>query len=176
MTKIMASFALAILFWVGQEAPLPPEQPGQPQHPPMMGRPDEGRPPGMGLRLPGKWWKDSELMRKMGASGDQVQRIEKISQDYRIQLIDSRAALEKQEAILEPLLEADQPNESQVIAQIDKVAQARANVEKSHVQMLLAIRQVLTPEQWKKLRDVPGIAPFRAGPGFAPPAGPPPGH
>jgi Spy/CpxP family protein refolding chaperone len=175
MTRIMTRLALAILFWAGQEAPLPPAQPGQPQHPPMMGRP-EGRPPGMGLRAPGKWWKDSELMRRMGVSGDQVQRIEKIFQDYRIQLIDLHAALERQRAILEPLVEADQPNESQVIAQIDKVVQARASVEKSHVQMLLAIRQVLTPEQWKKLRDLPGIAPFHAGPGFAPPAGPPPGH
>jgi transcriptional regulator with XRE-family HTH domain len=126
----------------------------------------------MGHRGPGKWWKDSELMRKIGVSDEQVQKIEKIFQDHRLQLIDLHAALEKQEAILEPLIEADQPDEAQVIAQIDKVAQARANLEKSNAQMLLAIRRVLTVDQWKKLRDLPGIATTLTGPRFGPP-GPP---
>jgi hypothetical protein len=111
-------------------------------------------------------------MRKIGVSDEQVQKIEKIFQDHRLNLIDLHAVLEKQEAILEPLVEADQPDESQVIAQIDKVAQARANLEKSNAQMLLAIRRVLTIEQWKKLRDLPGIATTLTGPGFGPP-GPP---
>jgi Spy/CpxP family protein refolding chaperone len=108
-------------------------------------------------------------MRKLGVSDEQVQKIEKIFQDHRLQLIDLHAALEKQEAILDPLIEADQPDESQVIAQIDKVAQARANLEKSNAQMLLAIRRVLTVDQWKKLRDQPGIALAPTGPRFGPP-------
>lgn len=124
----------------------------------------------MGFQGPGKWWKDSALMQKIGVSDDQVQRIEKIFQEHRLQLIDLHAALEKQEAILEPLVEADQPEEAQVIAQIDKVAQARASLEKSNAQMLLAIRRVLTIDQWKKLRDLPGVAPFHPGPRFRPPA------
>jgi Spy/CpxP family protein refolding chaperone len=113
-------------------------------------------------------------MKKIGVSDEQVQRIEKIFQDHRLQLIDLHAALEKQEAILEPLIEADQPEETRVIAQIDKVAQARANLEKSNAQMLLAIRAVLTVDQWKKLRDIPGITSFHAGPQFRPPAPAPP--
>jgi Spy/CpxP family protein refolding chaperone len=113
-------------------------------------------------------------MQKIGVSDEQVQRIEKIFQDHRLQLIDLHAALEKQEAILEPLVEADRPDEAQVIAQIDKVAQARANLEKSNAQMLLAIRRVLTVDQWKKLRDLPGVVPFHAGPHFGPPAPAPP--
>jgi Spy/CpxP family protein refolding chaperone len=121
-----------------------------------------------------KWWKDSALMQKIGVSDEQIQKIEKIFQDHRLQLIDLHAALEKQEAILEPLVEADQPDETQVIAQIDRVAQARASLEKSNAQMLLAIRRVLTIDQWKKLRDVPGVVPFHAGPGLRPPAPAPP--
>jgi len=97
-------------------------------------------------------------------SDDQIRVIEKIFQDHRLQLIDLHAELEKQEAILEPLVEADQPVESQVAAQIDKVAQARANLEKSDAMMLLAIRRVLTVDQWKKLRDIPGINTFHYGP------------
>jgi Spy/CpxP family protein refolding chaperone len=103
-------------------------------------------------------------MKRIGVSDDQVTKIEKIFQDHRLQLIDLHADLEKQEAILEPLVEADQPVESQVAAQIDKVAQARASLEKSDAMMLLAIRRVLTVDQWKKLRDMPGVNTFHYGP------------
>jgi hypothetical protein len=40
--------------------------------------------------------------------------------------------------------------------------------------MLLAIRRVLTVDQWKKLRDLPGVVPVHAGPQFRPPTAPPP--
>ncbi|MGD0130228.1 MAG: periplasmic heavy metal sensor [Terriglobia bacterium] len=159
MKSTAASLALAIVFCglaVAQEMPPPPE--GGPGGPDVV----HGRGPNGPLAIirvdrPGKWWKDSDLMKKLGVSDDQVAKIEKIFQDHRLQLIDLHADLEKQEAILEPLVEADQPVESQVAAQIDKVAQARANLEKSDALMLLAIRRVLTVDQWKKLRDVPGV-------------------
>ena len=110
---------------------------------------------GMGMPM-GRWWKNSELVKKLGLSDTQVQQIEKAFQDHRAQFIDLNAALQKQELALEPLVEADRPDEAQVTSQIDRVAQARANLEKSHAQMLLAIRRVLTVEQWKQLRSQGG--------------------
>ena len=177
MKAIIASLTLVIAFCglaIAQDAPAPPEGPSTQMGPQTIVRRPGGPGPGMGLRGPGKWWKDSALMQKIGVSDEQVQRIEKIFQDHRLQLIDLHAALEKQEAILEPLIEADQPDEAQVIAQIDKVAQARANLEKSNAQMLLAIRRVLAVDQWKKLRDQPGIALTPTGPRFGPPVPTPP--
>jgi Spy/CpxP family protein refolding chaperone len=179
MKTTFPSLALLIVFGglaIAQEPPPPAEGPSTQMGPRIVvARPDD-RGPGKVLRVPGpgKWWKDSELMRKIGVSDEQVQKIEKIFQGHRLDLIDLHAALEKQEAILEPLVEADQPDEAQVIAQIDKVAQARANLEKSNAQMLLAIRRVLTVDQWKKLRDLPGVVPFQRRP-VGLPAVPPPG-
>jgi len=198
MKATVASLALVIVFCglaIAQEPPPPAEGPITIQAGPAMqaGPGMEGRVirgPGMVYRVsgPGKWWKDSDLMKKIGVSEDQIRIIEKIFQDHRLQLIDLHADLEKQEAILEPLVEADQPEEAQVVAQIDKVAQARAKLEKSDALMLLAIRRVLTVDQWKKLRDLPGVNLFHTGPElrmsapgpFAPlpraPAMPPPGE
>ncbi len=115
------------------------------------------------------WWNDPTLAGKLQISDEQVRKLEKIAQDHEIQDIDLRAALEKQEVALRPLLEIDQLDESQVLAQIDRVAQARANPEKSRVQMMLAVRRVLTPEQAKKLRELRLVPPFETGPGFMPP-------
>ena len=51
---------------------------------------------------------------------------------------------------MEPLMKADQPDEGQILSQIDRVAQARAELEKANARMLLGIRKQLTPEQWKQ--------------------------
>ncbi len=53
---------------------------------------------------------------------------------------------------MEPLLAADQPDEGKILAQIDRVAQARAELEKANARMLLGLRRVLTPDQWKTLQ------------------------
>lgn len=167
---IVSPLAFLLLFCglaLAQEAPQPPEPPAAPNpnaipapappvapRPPMAGRERmPGRPGGMIFHGPpmGKWWNDSELVKELGVSDAQVQQIEQIFQNHRLQLIDLRADVEKQEAILDPLVEADRPDESKVIGQIDKVAAARANLEKSNARMLLAIRRVLTVDQWKKL-------------------------
>ena len=53
---------------------------------------------------------------------------------------------------MEPLIKADRLDEIKVAAQIDKVADARAELEKANAKMLLGIRQVLTQEQWTMLK------------------------
>ena len=71
-----------------------------------------------------------------------------------MKLIDVNAALQKEEAVLEPLLAVDRPEEARVLVQIDRIAQARAELEKANARMLLGFRSVLNPEQWKKLQSV----------------------
>jgi len=182
MKATIASFVLLVMLCgeaIGQEGPPSFPAPDQSPPPPMMNQPG-GAPPRvgpMGPMGPGmqrEWWKDQALVQKLQISDDQVQKIEKIAQDYRTREIDLRAAAQKQEVALRPMMESDQPDESQILAQIDKVAQARADLEKSRVQMDLAVRRVLTAEQAQKLRDLrPRFAPPR--PGFGRPDGGPGG-
>jgi Spy/CpxP family protein refolding chaperone len=102
----------------------------------------------------GRWWTDPALAKKLNLTEDQQKRMAGIFQESRLKLIDLRAALEKQEVILHPLLEADRPDEGQVLSQIDKVAQARAELEKANARMLLGLRRVLTLDQWKQLQTM----------------------
>lgn len=78
-----------------------------------------------------------------------------------MKLIDLTAALEKQEAILDPLLNDEHPQESRVLSQIDAVAQARAELEKANARMLWGFRTVLTTAQWKTLQGDPDDGRFR---------------
>ena len=100
----------------------------------------------------GRWWMDPALVQKLALTDDQQKRIDALFQQSRLKLIDLSAGLQKEEAILEPLLEADRPDEGQVVAQIDRIAQARAELEKANARMLLGFRGVLTLDQWNKLQ------------------------
>ena len=128
-------------------------------------------PPGPDL---GKWWKNSEIVRELGLSDAQIKQMEQTFLEQRLKLIDLRAELEKQEVRLQPLIEADQPDETKVSAQIDQVLAARGRLEKANAMMMLAIRRVLSAEQWKKLQTIQHgreqMHQRMMGPPFAPPA------
>ena len=148
-----------------QQPPQPPQPPPQPPPAPQrLGRGQGmgmgggmGRGMGMGPQGPmqrgmGRWWKDPQMVEKLGVTADQQKKMDDIFQQHRLKLIDVTAAVEREEVTLEPMMAADQPDEARIVAQIDKVAQARAELEKANARMLLGIRRVLTPDQWKKLQ------------------------
>jgi Spy/CpxP family protein refolding chaperone len=105
----------------------------------------------------GKWWTSPEMAQKLNLTEDQKRRMDDIFQQHRLKLIDLQASLEKEEVSLEPLVGADQPDDAKVFAQIDRVAQARAELEKANSRMLWQVRRVLTPDQWKQLEKQPQI-------------------
>ena len=78
--------------------------------------------------------------------------MEAVFEQSRPTLMDLSATVRKEETAMEPLLAADQPDEGKILAQIDRVAQARAELEKANARMLLGLRRVLTPDQWKTLQ------------------------
>ena len=100
----------------------------------------------------GEWWTSPEMAQRLGLTSDQTKKMDDVFQQARLKLIDLDAAVRKEEVIMERLVSADQPDEAKIVAQIDKVAQARAELEKANARMLLGIRRLLTPDQWNKLK------------------------
>jgi hypothetical protein len=120
---------------------------------------------------PGRWWKDAGTVKAIGLNDGQIQKIEQVFQESRMKLVDVHANLEKEELKLEPLLEAETPDENAVLSAIDRITSAHAALEKANAQMAFAIRRVLTPEQWKNLR---ALRPSQEHHPFPPPMCPPP--
>jgi len=100
----------------------------------------------------GRWWNNPDLAQKLGLSDQQKKQMDDIFLQHRLKLIDLNANLEKQETLLHPMIEADQPDEGKILSQIDAVAQARAELEKANARMLFDLRKTLTPDQWQKLK------------------------
>jgi Spy/CpxP family protein refolding chaperone len=76
-----------------------------------------------------------------------------VFQQMRVKLIDLHAALDKEEAAAEPLMQAAQLDDSKILPQIDRIAQARAELEKVEARLVLGLRHVMTAEQWEMLQQ-----------------------
>jgi Spy/CpxP family protein refolding chaperone len=120
----------------------------------------------------GKWWSNPEIVKRLEITPDQQRKMDDILQQNRLKLIDLNATLEKEEVVMEGLMRGPQLDDAKILPQVDRIAQARAELEKANARMMLGIRHVLTPEQWEKLNSE-GPRPRREGPGGPPP--PPPG-
>ena len=124
---------------------------------------DRGRGPGPGWAhdgghgdemLPfGMWWKNPEVTARIGLTAEQQKRIGDLFLQSRLQLIHLHATLQEEQLMLGPLMSATPFEESKAVAQIDKIADTRADLEKTNAKMLLDIRSVLTADQWTKLRS-----------------------
>ena len=104
--------------------------------------------------LSGRWWYRVTLAKQVGLTADQQKKMDDIYQQTRLKMIDLTAALQKEQAMLEPMTMSDQPNEVAIAAQIEKAGKARVELEQANATMMLETRRVLTPEQWTKLKAV----------------------
>ena len=146
--RVAAALAVVCLGVSGVWAQGPGDGPGmEPHRPPM----ERAMGPGGLHGDHGRWWNDTRLVEKYKLTDTQRKAMDDIYQQHRLTLVDLHATLEKQELEMEPLIKADQPDEGKILSQIDRVAQARAELEKANARMLLGIRKELTPEQWKQL-------------------------
>jgi Spy/CpxP family protein refolding chaperone len=123
----------------------------------------DGPPPGgkgrhvrIVTREMGKWWENQETVQKLGLNDTQVQQLNQVFYDHKLKFIDYGAAMAKEDFKLQNLLDADQPNESQVSTQVDQVLTARGKLEREYTMMNLDLRKVLSVEQWRQLKSIRG--------------------
>ncbi len=143
----VAGFLMAGAAWA-QGPGGPGMGPGMGDHRPPMERSFGGH------GVEGRWWNNPRMIERLKLTDDQRKAFDQILLDHREKLIDLHANLEKAELVMEPLVRADQPDEGKILAQIDKVAQARAELEKANARYLLALRAKLTPDQWKEVQEM----------------------
>jgi TonB family protein len=103
---------------------------------------------------PGKWWKNSQIVKQLRLKEFQVAQIEQIFMSHQDKLVSAKVELEKRELQLKTLMQADPMQEVQAQNAIEQVAMARAELEKAKAFMMLSIRKNLSKEQWNKLDTI----------------------
>ena len=102
---------------------------------------------------PFAWWKSEQFRRDLGLTAEQCTRIENVFQTTVPQLRQGKEELDRQEADLSRLIEAN-ADEAKVARQLDKVEATRGSLNKMRTLMFLHQREVLTPEQRVKFRTL----------------------
>lgn len=125
-----------------------PSNPGPHSHPRM------GMDGIMGIPGLGNWWHNSNVAQQINLSDQQKQQLGQIFSSHRANLVQLRGNVDAEEGKLAAMLDQDQPQQDQVLAEVTQLQAARNTLEKEFAVMSLAFRGVLSPDQWKQLRSL----------------------
>jgi Spy/CpxP family protein refolding chaperone len=134
----------------GPGGPGGPGMGGNQPRPGQAGQPPEPR-PGLQLGPPGRWWDDRGIAKSLKLRPEQQTRMDAIFEQNRAALLTRFETVHQAEAQMEELSKSSTPDEGALFAQIDRVSQARAELEKATTHMLLQIRKEMDADQIKKL-------------------------
>lgn len=98
------------------------------------------------------WW-ESAISNRLNLTSSQRDQIQEIQRQFRDRMIDERAAAQKAEAAISDLFAADEINDRAANRAIDELVKTREALTRSLTEMSLKLRQVLTAEQWHRLRS-----------------------
>ena len=99
----------------------------------------------------GAWWTNANLVARLGLTDDQKLKIERAFDNHRLNIVTATRTLEREEAQLASLLSAETIDKNAILLEIDRVVQARGDVERANSSMTLEMREYLTREQWMQL-------------------------
>lgn len=102
----------------------------------------------------GRWWDRPAVAQELGLSAEQKAKLEQLTAERLKAMIDARAAVHKAEVELRLLADRDPLDVRKLREAFAAMQQARQRLEGERFELLLAVRQTLTQEQWQKLRTV----------------------
>jgi Spy/CpxP family protein refolding chaperone len=106
---------------------------------------------GLQLGPPGRWWDDKHYVKALHLRSEQQKRMDSVFEQNKPNLVSKYQALQQEESKMEVLSHADALDEGALFAQIDRVAQARADLEKANTHMMLQVRKEMDADQTARL-------------------------
>ena len=107
--------------------------------------------PGLQLGPPGRWWDDKSFAKSLKLRPDQQTRMDSIFEQNRSALVARYQNLQQAESQMEEVSKSPNPDEATLFAGIDRVTQARAELEKATTHYLLQLRKEMDPDQLQRL-------------------------
>jgi Spy/CpxP family protein refolding chaperone len=102
----------------------------------------------------GKWWEIPRISEKLGLTHEQTERINQVWTEHRKQLIDTRGEIEKVYLDLENLLGKTTVETQQAYQLAERLGQLHAKQAEQRLKMTIDTRQVLSVEQFEKLKGM----------------------
>ncbi len=103
---------------------------------------------------PGKWWENERLAERIGLTDEQKGAIRDLVFEHAHRMIDLHADVKRAELELASLVAAPDFENPAARTAFAGLVEARATLEKERFEMLLAVRGVLTAEQWLQIQEI----------------------
>jgi Spy/CpxP family protein refolding chaperone len=103
---------------------------------------------------PGKWWENERLSQRIGLSSEQREQIDELVYDHAHRMIDLNADIKRTELELANLVGQPEFDSDRVRTAFSAFQQARHALEMERFEMLLAVREVLSTEQWGLIQEM----------------------
>ncbi|MGB7292310.1 MAG: Spy/CpxP family protein refolding chaperone [Thermodesulfobacteriota bacterium] len=101
-----------------------------------------------------KWWKDAEVVKELNLTNDQVNLIEQIFNSNKGQIADLNSLLKQKQSEFRSKIEDPNSSRDEVLELNDEVVHLKTKLKRLRLDMLLKIREVLTPEQRQNLHKI----------------------
>ena len=102
----------------------------------------------------GKWWKRPAVVRQLGLTADQQDRLDSVFLRHANVLIDLRAEIDKRSLALRSELDRAQLDRQSIANLAQQIGDSRSRLFQQELLMLVDMRAVLTTEQWTRVRRV----------------------
>ena len=101
-----------------------------------------------------RWWQRPAVVQQLGLSPDQTKKLEDIYLMQARAMVDLKATVEKAGLDLRAVADVEPFDAVKVRASFTAFQQARIKLDAQRFETLLKVRDVLSPDQWHKLRDI----------------------
>ncbi|SEF93832.1 hypothetical protein SAMN05421819_1420 [Bryocella elongata] len=106
------------------------------------------------IAIPGRFWNDTSMVRTLRLRPEQQRRMDQVFDANRSTLQTLFQNLQREEAKLSAISPKNTQDQTKVFSAIDRVAQARADLEKEKTQLADALRKEMDPEQVQQLNAI----------------------
>lgn len=102
----------------------------------------------------GKWWKHPEIATELGLSEEQISTIESIFDTKKVKMTEIKDKLLEKRRKLQEKIADPNAKKKEIDKQVEEVDKLILKLDKIKREMILEIREVLTPEQRSKLQEI----------------------
>lgn len=103
---------------------------------------------------PGRWWAEPQVVERLNLSDEQQETIRDLVYDHARRMIDLKADVERAGLDLAESVKRDDFDPAAVRTAHAAFQSARSKLENERFEMLLAVRGVLSAEQWASIQEM----------------------
>jgi Spy/CpxP family protein refolding chaperone len=112
-------------------------------------------PMAMGQSMPsGKWWKDPDIAKELNLTSADVKALDKLFVKSRRQMIDLKNRVEKEQFEYQNLMESKTLDEPAVNRQMQKLEQARSELNEERSRFVVEVRKILGHDRFQRLQQI----------------------